>query len=162
MVIWDTTLVSRIYPGGPLESTLIEHRRDDNPIAAATPTIMEVVRGIQAGGLRPSEREASLRWLADMLRSGLLETVSLDRHAATVAGRIRARRPAPPSGRRRNAPKPEQRAGWVLDVQIAACAWTHGRTVVTSNASDFDELANLIATLYPNAPRLAVLRPEAA
>lgn len=51
---------------------------------------------------------------------------------------------------------PEQRAGWVLDIQIAACAWTHGRQLATENRDDFQALSDLIANLYPDTTKLII------
>ena len=45
---WDTTLVSRLYPGGVLERALLERAHEGAPVAVTAPTVMEVVRGIQA------------------------------------------------------------------------------------------------------------------
>ncbi len=67
--------------------------------------------------------------------------------------------PAPPTGARRRGTKPEQRAGWVLDIQIAACAWTHGRQIATENRHDFEILRDLITKLYPDTPPLDVTPP---
>jgi hypothetical protein len=53
----------------------------------------------------------------------------------------------------------EHRAGWVLDIQIAACAWTHGRELATENTRDFEALRELIAKLYPDTLPLAVAEP---
>jgi hypothetical protein len=48
MLAWDTTLVSRLYPGGALERSLLDHLERDEPIAIAAPTAMEVITGVQA------------------------------------------------------------------------------------------------------------------
>ena len=64
--------------------------------------------------------------------------------------------PVPPTGARRKGVKPEQRAAWVLDIQIAACAWTQGRQIATENHHDFEALRDLIKKLYPDTPPLAV------
>lgn len=74
-----------------------------------------------------------------------------------MAGRLRALQPSPPTGRPRAGPKPEQRAGWVLDLQIAACAWAHGHSVVTDNRRDFDAISDLVAALYPSVTALEVI-----
>jgi predicted nucleic acid-binding protein len=37
----------------------------------------------------------------------------------------------------------------VLDIQIAACVWTHGHEVATENCADFEALSRLIARLIP-------------
>ncbi len=153
---WDTTLVSRIYPGGPLERCLLDQANADDPVAVAAPTIMEVVRGLQATAAAKPGIALALTWFVRLVASDLVEILSLDRPAAIVAGRLRAMQPAPPTGARRKGVKPEQRAGWVLDIQIAACAWTQGRAIATENRHDFEVLRDLIATLYPDTSPLVV------
>lgn len=153
---WDTTLVSRVYPGGPLEGEILDHAGRGDPITIAAPTVMEVVRGLQGEVTDRPGMATALRWFTALAASGLVEVLSLDRSAAIVAGRLRALHPAPPSGERRRGTKPEPRAGWLLDIQIAACAWTHGCEVATDNRRDFAFLSSLIAGLYPDAPALVV------
>jgi predicted nucleic acid-binding protein len=162
MLAWDTTLVSRLYPGGPLEHSLLEHLDRDEPIAVAAPTAMEVVTGVQAAAGSDTRLTPVLTWLTQVLASGLVEVLALDRSAAILAGRLRALHPAPPTGARRKGAKPEHRAGWVLDIQIAACAWTHGRELVTENTRDFAVLRELIAGLYPNASPLTIAEPPSS
>ena len=99
---------------------------------------------------------SALRWFTTLITSDLIEILALNRSSAILAGRLRAMQPTPPTGARRKGVKPEQRAGWVLDIQIAACAWTHGRQIATENRHDFDTLSALVASLYPDAPPLAV------
>jgi predicted nucleic acid-binding protein len=159
MLAWDTTLLSRLYPGGPLEHSLLEHLDRDEPVAVAAPTAMEVVTGIQAAAARDTRLAPVLTWLTRVLASNLVEVLALDRSAAIVAGRLRALHPTPPTGARRRGTKPEHRAGWILDIQIAACAWTHGRELVTENTRDFAVLRGLIAELYPDTSPLAVTEP---
>jgi len=65
---------------------------------------------------------AGLAWFTRLTRSDLVIRLSLDAAGAVVAGRLRAAQPTPPTGARRAGTKPEQRAGWLLDLQIAACA----------------------------------------
>jgi predicted nucleic acid-binding protein len=65
--------------------------------------------------------------------------------------------PTPPTGLRRAGTKPEQRAGWLLDLQIAACAWAHGHAVATDNRRDFDAISDLLGALYPTVPALDVI-----
>lgn len=153
MLAWDTTLVSRLYPGSALERHLIERAQAGETIAVTAPTVMEIARGLQGG--RPDVARA-LPWFIGLVTSDLIEVLALDRAAAIVAGRLRAMHPAPPTGARRKGTKPEQRAGWVLDIQIAACAWTHGRDIATENVRDFEALSELIHRLYPNASPLMV------
>jgi predicted nucleic acid-binding protein len=153
---WDTTLVSRIYPGGALERHLLDLARADEPVAVTAPTVMEVVRGLQATGADKPRVASVLSWFVGLVASDLVEILTLDLPAAIVAGRLRAMHPTPPTGARRKGVKPEQRAGWVLDIQIAACAWTHGRHIATENHHDFETLRDLIAKLYPDSSPLVV------
>ncbi|HSZ15051.1 MAG TPA: hypothetical protein VK790_13530 [Solirubrobacteraceae bacterium] len=117
---------------------------------------MEVVRGVDAAAKHRPRMRPALGWLVTLMASNLVETLALDRTAAIVAGRLRAIHPAPPTGARRAGVKPEQRAGWVLDIQIAACAWVHGRAIATENSRDFEVLRDLIVRLYPDATPLTV------
>ena len=52
---------------------------------------------------------------------------------------------------------PEQRAGWVLDLEIGACAWVHGRALATNNVRDFSAISDLTAALFPTVPALEVI-----
>lgn len=160
MEVWDTTRISRVHPGSALEQALLERARDDDPIAVTAPTIMEVTRGLQTGAAREPRFANALAWFVTLTASGLFETLPLDRASAILAGRLRALRPVPPTvtGRRAGT-KPDQRAGWVLDIQIAACAWTHGRDVVTDNVRDFEALRELISQLHPAQSPLVVRAP---
>jgi predicted nucleic acid-binding protein len=160
-IAWDTTLVSRIYPGAALERHLLERAVEGEPVAIAAPTVMEVVRGLQAAAASKSKMAEALRWFTSFSTSELVDILPLDRASAILAGRLRALRPTPPTGTRRKGTKPERRAGWVLDIQIASCAWTHGRQIATENRHDFQALSDLIASLYPDAPPLAVTGPPA-
>ena len=140
---------------------MLECAHAGQPVAIAAPTVMEVVRGVQAIAAREprpiGDRLApALAWLVRLVASDLVEILSLDRPSAILAGRLRATHPIPPTGVPRKGVKPEQRAGWVLDIQIAACAWTHGRDIATENRHDFEVLRGLIAQLYPNTTRLGV------
>ena len=159
MLAWDTTLVSRLYPGGPLECRLLDHLDTGEPIAVTAPTVMEVITGIQATAASNPRAGSALTWFTQLLAGGLVEILSLDRPAAILAGRLRALHPLPPTGARRKGTKPEHRAGWILDIQIAACAWTHGRELVTENTRDFAVLRDLIVRLYPDISPLAITGP---
>jgi predicted nucleic acid-binding protein len=142
----------------------VECALTDEPISVTAPTVMEVARGIQAmaatrnelSGDRPAP---ALTWFIRLVASDLVEILSLDRAAAILAGQLRALHPVPPTGARRKGVKPEQRAGWVLDIQIAACAWTHGREIATENRRDFEALRDLITQLHPETSPLVVMPP---
>jgi predicted nucleic acid-binding protein len=161
MQAWDTTLVSRLYPGGALERHLLDRLDAGEPVAVTAPTVMEVITGIQATAVSNPRVGYTLSWFTRLIASSLVEILSLDRSAAIVAGRVRALHPTPPTGTRRKGTKPEHRAGWVMDIQIAACAWTHGRELATENKRDFIALRDLMAQLYPEASPLAIAEPPA-
>ena len=154
--------MSRIYPAGPLERYLLDQARTDEPVAVTAPTIMEVVRGLQATAADKPGIALALNWFVGLVASDLVEILPLDRPAAIVAGRLRAVQPTPPTGARRKGVKPQQRAGWVLDIQIAACAWTNGHQIVTENRHDFEAVRDLIAKLYPDTSPLVVASPPPA
>jgi predicted nucleic acid-binding protein len=142
-----------------MERHLLDRANTGEPIAITSPTVMEVVRGLQATAAGRPRIAIALKWFIGLVASDLVEILSLDRPAAIVAGQLRAMQPTPPTGIRRKGVKPEQRAAWVLDIQIAACAWTHGRQIATENRRDFEALRDLITKLYPDIPPLAVTPP---
>lgn len=156
-VLWDTTVASQLYPGSGHERYLLEHAAADDHIALAAPGVLEICYGLAKAG---DERGAALRWFTRLVTSALvLVTLPLDTTSAILAGRLRASAPTPPTGVRRSATKPEQRTGWLLDLQIAACAWSHGYALATDNRRDFAVIAGLIAELYPSVRTLEVLGP---
>jgi predicted nucleic acid-binding protein len=159
---WDTTVVSRLHPGSVLEQHVVERAWAGDPVAIGAPTVMEAMRGLQTRAAVTSAGARTLSRFDELLSRALVEVLPLDRHAATVAGRVRGEHPIPPTGARRKGVKPEQRAAWVLDIQIAACAWTNGRSIVTENVRDFERLSELIATLYPGVPKLVVAEASSA
>lgn len=128
----------------------------------SAPTVMETVRGLHLRAGDDARTTRTLAWFTRLTAHDLIDVLSLDRHAAAVAGRLRALHPLPPTGIRRKATKPEQRAAWVMDIQIAACAWTHGRRLATHNVRDFECLSELIAGLYPASSPLEIVAHEAS
>ncbi len=140
---------------------MLECAHAGEPVAITAPTVMEVVRGLRTTAANKPHIAPALAWFVRLLASDLVEILSLDRPAAIVAGQLRATHPTPPTGTRRKGVKPEQRAGWVLDIQIAACAWTNGRQLATENLRDFEVLRDLIAQIYPDTPPLVVTPPQA-
>jgi predicted nucleic acid-binding protein len=156
---WDTTVASRIYPGNAYEQELVRRALTGHPVALTAPGVMEIAHGLGKAA-RSSERgHGALTWFTRLVTSGLVAVLALDVAAAVVAGRLRAVYPVPPSGERRSGTKPEQRAGWLLDLQIAAAAWVAGHSIVTHNRRDFETIAHLIADLYSTVPPLDVLDP---
>ena len=156
-VLWDTTIASRLYPGAVHERYLLEHAAGGDPVALAAPGVLEVSYGLARAGDR---YVAALHWFTRLVTSALvLVTLPFDATAAILAGRLRAMQPTPPTGVPRRSTKPEQRAAWLLDLQIAACAWSHGYALATDNRRDFDVIARLIGELYPSLSTLEVVGP---
>jgi predicted nucleic acid-binding protein len=149
--------VSRLRRDGPYDRLLVDRVQSGEPVAITAPTVMEVARGLQATALSDQRFAAALDWWVRTIHSDLVEVIAFDEHAAVVAGRLRARHPTGPGQRRKGRSKPDARAGWVLDLQIAACAWVAGRAVATDNGADFAHIAAALARLYPDVPALEVL-----
>ena len=119
--------------------------------------MLEIVYGLARATATLASGAAGLAWFTRLATSDLVTTLPLDATAAVVAGRLRAARPVPPTGARRAGTKPEQRTAWVLDLQIAACAWAHGYALATANRRDFEAIAEVLAALYPAIPALDVV-----
>jgi predicted nucleic acid-binding protein len=145
-----------LYPGNVWEQHLLERAAAGDPIALTAPGVMEIAYGLAR---TPATRSGALAWFTRLAVSSLVTVLPLDAAAGVLAGRLRAAQPTPPTGVRRTGTKPGQRAGWVLDLQIAACAWAHGRRLATHNRRDFDVIAALIKAMYPAVPALDVVDP---
>jgi predicted nucleic acid-binding protein len=141
-----------LYPGNAYDQELLARAAAGDPVAFTAPSVMEISRGL-AGASMP----AALAWFTRLVGSDLVIVLSMDAAAAVIAGRLRAAQPIPPTGTRRSGTRPEQRTGWVLDLQIAACAYSHGYAVATDNQRDMRAARELIAVLYPSVPPLEVL-----
>jgi len=120
------------------------------------PTVMEISRGLVLATVSRSSMAAALAWFTRLVGSDLVAVLPMDAAAAVIAGRLRAAQPIAPTGTRRSGPRPEQRAAWVLDLQIAACAYSHGYELATDNQRDMTAARDLIAELYPSGPPLEV------
>jgi predicted nucleic acid-binding protein len=118
---------------------------------------MEVSYGLAKAASRDDAVRPAQAWFTRLATSDLVIVHPLDESSAVVAGRLRAKHPLPPpTSRARKGSKPDQRAGWLLDIQIAACAWTCGSSVRTENLHDFELLRDLIGELYPGTSALQV------
>jgi predicted nucleic acid-binding protein len=146
-----------LYPGNVWEQHLLERAAAGDRIALTGPGVMEIAYGLAH---TPTTRSGALAWFTRLAVSSLITVLPLDVTAGVLAGRLRAMRPTP-AGVRRTGTKPDQRAGWVLDLQIGACAWAHGHQLATHNRRDFDVIAALIKTMYPTVPTLDVVDPPA-
>lgn len=99
-----------------------------------------------------------LRWFGGLFRDPLTIVVPFDRRAAELAGQLLARHPHPPTGNhRRDGTRAQQRAAWVLDVQIAACSYAGGYGVLTENVGDFAVLRDAISRLLPGVAPLTIV-----
>jgi predicted nucleic acid-binding protein len=147
-----------VAPGNHYELRLLERAAANDPIAVAAPTVMEISHGLNKAGLRDDRFLAASSWFTRLMTSDMVVVHALDAHAALVAGKLRARHPLPPTSRSRSrkGTKPDQRAAWILDIQIAACAWTAGAWLRTDNHHDFQVLSGLLSELYPNAAALQI------
>ena len=152
---WDTSVASRVHGRSRHARLLAAHRRLEIPIALPAPVIQEIVRGLNKLG---NEHDRSvLRWFGRLFRDELTEVIRFDRRAAEIAGRLLATHPHPPTrNHRREGTRAQQRAAWVLDIQIASCAFAGGYGVLTENVDDFAVLRDAIGRLLPQAPPLTV------
>lgn len=153
---WDTTLASQLHP----ESDALEHVFDQvvagGPVLVAAPAILEVAYGYQRKAEDDPRFGDLLGWFTRLIESDAFNVVPLDGRAALVAGCVRGLTPHPPPRRDRRS-KTMRQAAWLLDIQIAATAFAAGLDIATANRDDFETLANLLAQLFPDAPRLAVV-----
>jgi predicted nucleic acid-binding protein len=167
MAVWDTSVASGLHPDGCLFELASETALSAEPILLAAPTVQEIAFGLQRKAGEDRRFGAALSWFTEILDAGVLGVLPLTWEAALLAGRLRARHPAPPAsggGRskrssRSRAPKPERRVAWVTDIQIAATAWLAGEPVSTADQTHFKLLGEGIADLYPGAGKLEVLPP---
>lgn len=154
--LWDTTLASRLQPQGAVLDYVRARAADGRPVRVAAPTVLEIAYGYQRMADSDRRYRVLLDWLTDLLARDALSVIALDGRAALVAGRLRAAVPHPPPRRDRRS-KTMRRASWLLDIQIAATAFTAGLDVATENRADFESLCDALAALFPSAPAMAVV-----
>jgi predicted nucleic acid-binding protein len=157
---WDTTLASRIHPDAPVLRHLFDRALADDRVRLAAPAVLEVAYGYQRKAPSDARFGVLLRWFTRLVAGTTVEVVPLDARAAVIAGRLRGVAPHPPPKRRADRrSKTMRQAAWVMDIQVAATAFAAGVDVATANRADFERLGELLAELYPDAPRLAVVDP---
>jgi predicted nucleic acid-binding protein len=154
--LWDTTLASRIEPGGDVLEYVLARATDGRPVRVASPTILEIAYGHQRMADVNPRYSALLAWLTGLLARDVLTIVALDGRAAIVAGRLRGVLPYPP-GKRDRRSKPTRQASWLLDIEIAATAFAAGLDVATDNRRDFEVLSDELIALFPEAPPMSVV-----
>jgi len=154
---WDTSVASRLHGEGRHAELLEAHLLARRPIALPAPTVQEVVHGLHAHLRIEEALHSSADWFAALLEHSLVHVLPFDGASAVLAGRLLAKLPHPPTGKRRRAgTRARQRAAWALDIQIAACAFAAGSGVLTENVDDFAVLRDAIAELLPDVPPLAL------
>lgn len=154
---WDTSVASRVHGHSRHAPLLATHWRNGIPIALPAPTIQEIVRGLVAPATRHETTRRKLRWFGGLFHDPLTIVVPFDCRAAELAGRLLAHHPHPPThNHRRHGTRAQQRAAWMLDVQIAACAFVGGYGVLTENLTDFTVLRAAIARLLPGVSPLMI------
>ncbi len=167
MAVWDTSVASGLHPAGPLFELASKAALSAEPVLLAAPTAQEIAFGLQRKAPGDLRFQAALDWFTELLDIDMLGVLPLTWEAAVLAGRLRARHPAPPAdatGRskrssRSRGPKPERRVAWVTDIQVAATAWLAGEPVCTADRIHFKLLSDGIADLYPGEGKLEVLPP---
>lgn len=157
--LWDTSVVSRLQPEGPVLEYVVDQAVAGDPVPVASVALLEVAYGYQRQ-IRDPRFRALLDWLTHLLASNTFHAVSLDGRAALVAGRVRAEVPHPPETRRSDRrSKTMRQAAWLLDIEIAATAYMAGLELATENGWDFESIARVLATLFPHAEPLVVVGP---
>ncbi len=150
---WDTTVVSHLAPPTRHHRLLAERLATSRRFSLTAPTVQEVIRGAAIDA-------TALEWYRWLLLHPLLDVLVLDETAADLAGRLQASLPHPPATRRRRSgSRTGQHVSWLIDIQIAACAYTNAYAVTTENLHDFEVLRDAIAGLDPDAPPLEVREP---
>ncbi len=157
--LWDTSVVSRLRPEGPVLEHVLNQAVAEDPVPVASVALLEVAYGYQRQ-IRDPRFRALLDWLTHLLASHAFRAVSLDGRASLVAGRVRGEVPHPPETRRGDRrSKTMRQAAWLLDIQIAATAYMAGLELATENRRDFESIARALAMLFPRAEPLVVVGP---
>jgi predicted nucleic acid-binding protein len=158
--LWDTTVLSRVQPDSDPAGYVLQCAAIGEPVLTAAPAALEVAYGYERMAATDPGFRRLFAWFTRLLADGTLDVVPLDGRAALVAGQLRARSPHPATRRRGDRrSKTMRQASWLMDIEIAATAFTAGLGVATDNRSDFEALSEMLAELYPDAPRLAVRDP---
>ncbi len=155
---WDTTLASQLKPESPAHDYCLAQLGVGERVLVAAGAVVEIAHGYQQALERRPEFAALLRWIElEVVGERVCTIVAVDGFAAFVAGRLRAQAPLPAAAKGDKRTKAARRASWHLDLDIAACCFAAGHDVATANASDFARIADVLAGLYPKAPRLEVV-----
>jgi toxin FitB len=135
----DTNVISEARKGtrahAGVQVFFVQAAEQQTPLYLSAITVGELRRGIELIRHRGDSAQAKLleRWLSRVLKDFAHHVLPFEADTAQVWGRLRV-------------PNPENE----IDKQIAATAWLHGLTLVTSNVSDFS--ATGVRVLNPFAP----------
>jgi predicted nucleic acid-binding protein len=151
------TLASRLHPRGDILDYVFAQAAAGTPVRVAAPAVLEIAYGYQRKIPSDARYGALLAWFVRLLASDAFTVVALDGRAALIAGRLRGVVPHPAATRRDRRSRTMRQAAWLLDIRIAATAFTAGLDVATENRSDFETLAHMLATIFPDAPALGVV-----
>ena len=154
---WDTSLASQLHPRARYSTLLATFTRTGAPVVVTAPTAFQTIHGIARQVESEPAAARILEWYETLFAGPLVQVLAVDGQASALAGKLRARHPFPPPSPRADArTKPDRRVAWVIDILIAATAWTAGYGIATNNYRDFAVLRDLIAELYPSTTPLAV------
>lgn len=154
--LWDTTLASRLHLDGDVLDHIVDQAIQGTPVRVAAPAVLEIAYGYQRMAAGDTRYRELLAWFTRVLARDAFSVVALDGRAALVAGCVRGVLPHPPARHDRRS-KAMRQASWLLDIEIAAIAFAAGLDVATANRADFEILRDALASLFPDAPALAVV-----
>lgn len=160
--LWDTMLLGRLRSNDPAALTSLLAARGGEEVLVPGPCVRELLYGLwlKAGTTRDPRASVTATWFADhVFGASGLQVVLADAAALIAAARLRAVLPFPPSPRRPGQSKPDQRIGWVADIEIAAIAWRWWLPLATANRRDFTVLAEALGSLYPALTALELREP---
>ena len=127
MAVWDTSVASGLHPDSPLFELASEAALSAEPVLLAAPTVQEIAFGLQRKAPADPKFQTALHWFTEILDAGVLGVLPLSWEAALLAGRLRARHPAPPPPPARSvraAPSPSAGSpGWPTSRSRRAPGW---------------------------------------
>ena len=156
----DTSVASHLHPSGRYAELFTASVRAGTPVVVAAPTAIETIYGFARHVSATRTAATDLAWYRTLFAGPFARVLPVDASASILAGELRALHSLPPAVARSDGrTKPERRVAWVLDVLIAATAWTAGYGIATRNRGDFEVLRDLIEELHPGVTPLVVEDP---
>lgn len=131
MVCFDTTFIVDLLRGSKNVQLLVKQLDSGSEtISAASPSIIEIVRGLKVGNVRESEIEKVNALISS------LNVLSLDKESAILAGNIEA---------------DLINSGEIIelvDIMIAAIAINNNEVLITRDKKHFSRIKNLMIQDY--------------